>query len=134
MRLNWGKYLCLIALWAMILPFAASSLIAKGVMPTVSPGGVVMLTICTGDGMIEMAFDAATMEPVSGGGKGDQPAPDSGACAWAAAHPVFVIPDLAVADMRAGQVIDQIAIFANSALRVAAATGLPPATGPPFRI
>ena len=134
MRLSWGSYLRLIALWAMILPFAATSLIAKGVMPTVSSGGVIMLVICTGDGMVEMAVDAVTMEPVTDTGKGNSPAPQTGPCAWAASHPAFVIPDLASPAMPAGRVIEGVANFANTAMRVAATTGLPPATGPPHRL
>lgn len=96
-----GRYLRLIALWAMILPFAAASLIAKGVMPAVSPAGVIMLVICTGDGMVEMAVDAVTMEPLADPGKDGPPAPDAGSCAWAAAHAAFVIADLFARD--AGQ-------------------------------
>lgn len=115
----------------MVLPFAAWSLLAKGVMPALSPNGVVMLVICTGDGMVEMAFDAVTMQPVTDQRTHDGPAKSADPCAWAAMHPAVVIPDLMAADMPLRDAVTSVTTPRSMTLRIASATGLPPATGPP---
>ncbi|WP_322893805.1 MULTISPECIES: hypothetical protein [unclassified Yoonia] len=116
-------------LWLALLPFLALSLLGTGVMPERSDSGAIILVICTDAGMVEMAFDPVTMQPIDDAGEDDLP--DHDPCDWAAAQPAFalvVLPDLIVpVAFRASQTPPS----ASTIRMVAAATGLPPATGPP---
>ncbi|WP_112310443.1 hypothetical protein [Pseudogemmobacter bohemicus] len=126
------SYLRVIAFWAMLLPFSATALIGKGVMPVIGSNGIIMLVICTGQGMIEMPVDAVTMEPVAtadGGSRTPAASPDQ--CTWAMAHPGLDLPidtPILPAIATAGSIAPGLP---PTILLVAAETGLPPATGPP---
>lgn len=127
------RYLRLMVLWVMLLPFAASSLFAAGIMPTRAPSGAIMLVICMGEGgMMEVAVDPQTLLPIEAPDASDM---DGGQhCYWAAAHVPFTPPEtppLRLPDAHR----DTPAIAAQStALRAAIATGLPPSTGPPVTL
>lgn len=111
----------------MLLPFALSSGLAAGLMPARGADGSIILVICTADGMVETAFDPVTMMPVDDGNQ-DEPAQDP--CAWAHAHasatlvPLTALAPHTLAPQPHAQPRDTASI-------IAAATGLPPATGPP---
>lgn len=115
------------ALWAMLSPFVLLSLIAPGVMPARAQGGVLMLVICDGAGMTEIAVDPRTLQPVE-----TSPDHDSGPCFWGLGHSpvdlVAPVEPLPVAMRRLALDFPPAA----TALIVARATGLPPATGPPL--
>ena len=121
----------MIAAWVMVLPFLGTSLIANGVMPTVASNGVIMLVICSGGAMVEMAFDPVTMEPVTDedGDGSKKSTPEY--CVWAAAHPQAHIPPLAALPVVASGFTVEAHQLVETVLRIAEATGLPPATGPP---
>lgn len=123
------RHLCLIAVWAMLLPFVGSSLIANGVMPVMSPNGTFMQVICTGEGMVEMAIDSATMQPVTD--DGDTAPEKAEYCAWAAFHPLFALTDVTALLPPDWPLREADAVSGTTVLRFALATGLPPATGPP---
>ena len=114
------------ALWAMLSPFFLLSLLNPSVMPARSWDGTVAFVLCTSDGPIEIKIDPATGKPVP-------KAPDDahGHCAWASARAALAefehpgVPALAARITRADPPPAVIV------LRVAAATGHPPATGPP---
>jgi len=115
-----------LALWAMCVPLLLLSLIPPGVMLARADNGVLMLTICSGDGMIEMAVDPITLEPV-------EQAPDRTreACPWALAHgPVDLgsRPDMPQLSLGFAMLVVPLA---ETDLAIAQETGLPPATGPP---
>ncbi|WP_143540940.1 hypothetical protein [Rhodovulum sulfidophilum] len=118
----------------MLLPFALASLVAQGVMPAKAGDGTVSLIICTGDSFVEMAFDPVTMEPVSENKRRDERGNAPSHCAWAAAHPVCAEP--AAMEMKApvSQTLTVLSPPCRTVLRVAAATGLPPSTGPPSSV
>jgi hypothetical protein len=78
----WHNALHGMALWLMLLPFAALSLLAPGVMPGRAADGKVVLVLCTPDGPQEMSVDL-------GGPTPDHPTDPR--CAWAQAH---VVADL----------------------------------------
>ncbi|WP_281374538.1 DUF2946 family protein [Pseudochelatococcus contaminans] len=127
-----GRYLRVIGVWVALLPFALLSLLANGIMPAMSSNGVVMLVICTGDGMVEMAFDSATMEPVADTTESDgEPTQKADYCSWAASHPAFDLPDLVAVQQPDTTLTVLAPPRGPSILQIAAATGLPPATGPP---
>jgi len=129
-----GQHVRLIAVWAMLLPFALASLVAQGVMPGKASDGTLTLIICSGDSFVEMVVDPVTMEPVSDNQDRDDQRAASGYCAWAAAHPVCAEP---VAVAIHGPVSQARAVLrppSPTILRVAAATGLPPSTGPPYSV
>ncbi len=96
-------------------------------MPVRGENGAITLVICTADGMVETAFDPVTMMPVDDGDQ-DQPAQDP--CAWAHAHasatlaPIITLAPQTLAPLPHAVPRDTVGI-------IAAATGLPPATGPP---
>lgn len=128
MMLRYGRHLRLIALWAMLLPFVLSSFIATSVMPARAADGVVMFVICTGEGMVEKAFNSETMEPVS---KSDQHGSKFSGCDWAAAqHPVDLLP-ITMPGLPDSLAMSSQNPFHQTILMQAAATGLPPSTGPP---
>lgn len=122
------------ALWAGLLLILLSSLIAPGTMPARAGNGAVVLVICSGDGVAEMAFDPVTMEPVSDREDGGKDKTRPGYCPWAASQSVvdFVPPT----------VVARPSLFARhlawpateTVLAVSRATGLPPSTGPPSAV
>ena len=115
-----------LALWAMLAPFLLLSLIAPGVMPARAESGVLMMVICHGDGMTEIAVDPRTFEPV-----GDSPDDDADPCFWGIAHsPVDLVPPVQLAPSVA-RLLAARPPAAPTVRIVARATGLPPATGPP---
>ncbi|WP_255435555.1 hypothetical protein [Paracoccus sp. S1E-3] len=128
----------MLALWAMMLPFLGVSLIANGVMPSRGADGYVTFVICTGTGMVEMAFDPVTMEPVETGGLADMPSDDdetaAKACAWSGMQAAFDLPHsvLWMAPAQTSRRADPLRV--ETALLMARATGLPPSTGPPAAI
>lgn len=127
----WRLQQCLrvIAIWAMVLPFLGTSLVAKGVMPGAAPNGTVSFVICANGLMVEMAFDPVTMQPVDDDGGTVDGAAD--ACAWAALHGVASLPDPDAAPRPDLTLTATAAPEHDTLLRVAQATGLPPSTGPP---
>lgn len=123
-------FLHAVGLWLAVLPFLLVALIAPGVMPARDGNGTLTLVLCADGATTEMQVDLATGQPV-------QPGPDAAddRCDWAAGH--WATADLArptlpslvwamrPADPRAAQTL---------VLAGAAATGLPPATGPPAAV
>ncbi|ARO13523.1 hypothetical protein BVG79_00163 [Ketogulonicigenium robustum] len=124
-------YLRLIALWAMLLPFAAVSLVASGVMPARAANGAIILVICTGGGgMVEMAFDPVTMQPIDDSAD-DGTSSDQAHCYWAAAQAPFDAPETVQISLPRKPAPTQAHFIASTTLSAAASTGLPPSTGPP---
>jgi hypothetical protein len=121
----------MLAVWAMLIPFAISSLIGSAVMPARGADGTLTLVICSGGGMVEITVDALTMEPVPDSPDDQRPASSDDHCAWAASHVAFDLPghQTLPSGLRLGAAA--MSTPAPTVLRVAAATGLPPATGPP---
>lgn len=119
--------------WATLLPFVLSSLVAQGFMPARATNGVIMLVICTGNGMVEMAFDAVTMDPV-GESDGDQGKSTSAYCALAASQLTIALPPPVSLAMPTRLVGDAGFSWPDTAPRYVTATGLPPATGPPYLV
>lgn len=134
MTLTLGRHTRMVAFWAMLLPFFLSSFIAQGVMPVRTANGVIMLVICTGNGMVEMAFDAVTMEPVDEADHGDEEGSKGSYCAWAASQLTITLsPLMFLADPLL--LVTGIGLsWIHAALEYARATGLPPATGPPYTV
>ncbi len=126
------RYLRAIVVWAMLLPFAFSSLIANGLMPMVTPEGAIVLVICTSEGMVEASFDPVTMERIAEPGDRDAPAGDAEYCAWAAWHPAFDTPGLTALPRRVEPLRAAAPRTGPTVLVASAATGLPPSTGPPL--
>lgn len=113
--------------WLLLVPFLLLAMLPGGVMPRVSAQGIV-LVLCTGDGMLELRVDPRTGEPVEESEAADRH------CPWAQmrltealiAAPVLPLPVIATAHP-----LEPVPPM----LRViAAATGLPPATGPPLTV
>ncbi|SED63669.1 hypothetical protein SAMN05519105_4326 [Rhodobacter sp. 24-YEA-8] len=121
------------ALWVLFAPFLLTSLIAPGVMPVRDASGVLVLVICSAEGMTEIAVDPLTLEPLAAG---DIPAPEhkSDHCAWANAHvPLVLVPPLQ-SPLLTGQARASELPSLPSILAIARETGLPPATGPPVSV
>ncbi|MAA96776.1 MAG: hypothetical protein CMN87_17980 [Stappia sp.] len=131
MRTGPGRHLRLLAVWAMLIPFVVSSLIGSAVMPAKGADGTLTLVICSGSGMIEIAVDPLTMEPVSESPDEQSPKLQTNYCAWAASHVAIDLPVIAAIPARLRLGMAAMNTPAPTVLRVAAATGLPPATGPP---
>ncbi len=130
MRSHRTGWLRSFALWVLFAPFLLTSLIAPGVMPVRDAGGVLMLVICSAEGMTEIAVDPLTLEPLAAE---DLPAPahKSDHCAWANAHtPLVLVPLLQIPSL-IGQARASELPPLPSILAIARQTGLPPATGPP---
>lgn len=126
-----GLHMRAAALWTGLLAFVLSSLIAFGTMPARAGNGAVVFVICTGDGVMEMAFEPITMKPVSDKEKGRKDAPGLDYCPWAAGQSALAldIPRLMIQPLpAAGRLTPQ---FTETVLTVSRVTGLPPATGPP---
>ncbi len=131
MRMPLSPNLRLIAAWVLLFPFFGVSLVANGIMPMKASNGAIMLVICTGEGMVEMAFDPVTMAPAPEADDGTGGPSETSSCDWAASHPVF--------DLTTGTMLQSKDLYLKTTaprlsatvLRVAEATGLPPSTGPP---
>ena len=117
------------ALWTGLFAFVLWSLIGFGIMPARAGNGALVLVICTGDGVAEMAFDPVTMTPVSDKGKGGPGDCPLAACQSALAldPPRLMIQPRPVAGRLAPS-------FTETVLAVSQVTGLPPATGPPTAV
>ncbi|CAN0580388.1 unnamed protein product [Ectocarpus sp. 12 AP-2014] len=127
-----ARHVRLVMVWAMLMPFAVSSLIASGVMPARADNGAFMMVICTGDGMVEVAVDPVTLQPISDESGGTDPQPTADHCAWAAAHAPADLADAMALRLPLAVIAPAQAAPDPTVLRVAAATGLPPSTGPPL--
>ena len=121
-------------LWAGLLFFLLSSLIAPGIMPARAVTSAVVFVICMDNGAAEMAFDPVTMEPVSDRKEDGKDTPRTGYCPWAVSHsadslmpPPTVVPPPVFARRLASSIIDTV-------LAISQATGLPPSTGPPSAV
>ena len=123
----------LAALCVAVVPFLLASLIASGVMPARTSSGAVLLVICTAEGMAELMVDPATMQPAQKSAP-DAPGKPGKPCAWAANQATFTVPDLPALMPPQQSVIAMSASIAPVILTAARATGLPPSTGPPFRL
>lgn len=120
-----------ILVWASVTTFTGASLLASGVMPAKVNGGAIVLVICSGTEMVEVAFDPVTMQPLADQPDGPTPSADGQPCRWATIHPSIAAvqpPPLTAPIIPASAVpgVDTPVI-----LRIEEATGLPPATGPP---
>ncbi|GAA4135031.1 DUF2946 family protein [Aminobacter aganoensis] len=124
----------MVALWAMLLPFVLSSFVAQGFMPARGADGVITMVICTGNGMVEMAFDAVTMDPVDETASGNGEKSASAYCALAAVKPAAALT-LPIAFALPVPPASAVKYSRREAvLEYAAATGLPHATGPPYPV
>lgn len=126
--MNWGviRRLRGLALWAICAPFILLSFIPSGVMPIRAENGALMVVICDGDGMAEIAVDPVTLEPVK-----ETPYQKGEPCAWALVQiPVDLAsrPELSPGSSHFS-ILD--VSLAETVLAIAQETGLPPATGPP---
>ena len=117
------------AIWALLTPFLMLSLLSPSVMPMPGGDGGVLLTLCSGDGPVEMRIDPATGEPVR-----KSPAAAHERCAWAAAR--AIVADLAppLLPVRSTRVAQVDPAPSATLLRRAEETGQPPATGPPATV
>lgn len=133
MKRKLAHKLRLAALCALLVPFLLTSLIASGVMPARSQSGAVLLVICTAEGMAELLVDPETMQPAD---KSAPHAPEKSGqpCAWAVSQATFTLPELPALMPPQQSVIAMPASIAPVILTAARATGLPPSTGPPFRV
>ncbi|MDW4499029.1 hypothetical protein R5H30_13620 [Sulfitobacter sp. D35] len=115
-----------VAVWVLLAPFLLLSTLSGGVMPHRTADGLV-LVICTGDGPIEVTFDADGSAPT------DTPA-EADRCDWASgtqAATIFeatVPPPVATVVRRADASVTPFVLVAGRA------TGLPPSTGPPSSV
>ena len=119
-----------LGLLAVLLPFILTSLIGAGVMPVRSDSGVLMLVICTGDEMVEVAFDPVTMTPVADDAD-NRGSPAPGPCDWATAQHAFALSFSPTFSSPIRLLVASLVPQPAVVLVVAAATSLPPATGPP---
>lgn len=129
-----GLHMRAAALWTGLFAFVLWSLIGFGIMPARAGNGALVLVICTGDGVAEMAFDPVTMTPVSDKGKGGTDGPGPGDCPWAAGQSALALdpPRLMIQPRPvAGRLAPS---FTETVLAVSQVTGLPPATGPPTAV
>ncbi|MDO5612408.1 MAG: hypothetical protein Q4G14_04085 [Paracoccus sp. (in: a-proteobacteria)] len=132
MRKMMRRALRLIALWAMLLPLMLSSLVPAAIMPMRDAGGTVTMVICTAEGMVEAAFDPVTMQPLPDSGDDRREGPQSAPCPCAGTHPPATLDPLGAIIRPAGLALRRDACPQRQAApRLAAVTGLPPATGPP---
>ena len=92
-----------------------------------------LLVICTAEGMAELMVDPATMQPADKSAP-DAPEKPAQPCAWAANQAAFTVPDLPLFLPPPQSVAAGPAPLAPMVLTAARATGLPPSTGPPFRV
>lgn len=116
-------------LGALVVPFLILSLLSPQVMPQRSADGALILVLCTGEGVKQIAIDPITGEPVPTDEK-----PGATTCDWAAAHPALTLTkplDVALAERRS---LPFEVAPAAMLLAAARATGLPPSTGPPVAI
>lgn len=122
----------IVLVWISVLPFVLMSIIGAGVVPVRSAEGTLMMVICTGDGMVEIAVDPATMEPISDEGDKNDTAPGQGVCDWAAAQSAYTLVGQTVLSLALQKIAEAWTGFAETTLTVSDATGLPPSTGPPL--
>ncbi|WP_417248147.1 hypothetical protein [Celeribacter sp.] len=115
-------------LWLVLAPFFLTSLVADAVMPVATADGLTM-TLCTGEGVVEITIDPATGQPVE---KSDTSS--SQRCDWAAAQHVAAFLETSLPRAAEGREIPLEPALAVTTLVAARRTGLPPATGPPSAI
>lgn len=128
-----------VALWLGLVPFFLASLLAAGVMPARIADDTIALVICMDGTATEIAVDPATMRPVDAApddpdGDGDHRPAGHTACDWAAGQLAVALP---AADVPQGPApTPRVAPLApvSTVIAVSRATGLPPSTGPPFRV
>jgi hypothetical protein len=118
-----------LAIWALLTPFLILSLLSPSVMPMHIAGSGVVLTLCSGDGPVELRIDPETGEPAE-----KSPADTHEGCAWANAR--IVVADLAQPALP--PIFTRIARTdpapVPGVLRRAEKTGQPPTTGPPATV
>lgn len=124
------RRLLALGLWGLLVPFLLLSLLPTGVMPMRDRSGIVMLVICSGETMREIAVDAETLVPVDE----DRPGLPPDTCIWAKAHAPMLASSPPPVPVFLGRVIRLEPAPPVAHLAIARATGLPPATGPPFSI
>ncbi|QFT58698.1 hypothetical protein FIU94_07660 [Sulfitobacter sp. THAF37] len=117
------------ALWLMLAPFLAVSLISDAVMPDTTAQGIRMV-LCTGSETPEVVIDPDTGQPVDPEDTGD--APDR--CDWASANTAVAFTPFAAIKAIRGDVTLIGPARAATILFHARSTGLPPSTGPPLEI
>ncbi len=125
------------ALWAALGPFLLLSLISPGVMPARGADGAVTLVLCTPEGIVEIAVDPQTLQPLDDGADGPARHPDPGAgdhCPWAGLQPPIDLTAHAQLPRMMRPVLPQGFALADTVLVAGRATGLPPATGPPVSV
>lgn len=116
------------AVWAILTPFFLLTLFSNGVMPLRTAEGLV-LVICTGEGPLEMVIDPATGDPID-----QAPNDRQGHCDWASAKPpVGLAPSLGLLYTQTAFVPADLPVL-PTVLCAGRTTGLPPSTGPPFRV
>ncbi len=113
-------------LWVLLAPFLLLSLIHPSVMPARAADGTLTMVLCSVDGPDEVTIDLATGEVVD-----KAPSDGSDHCDWACGQMAGVVVTRPEAPPRAIRVTRMAPPPAAALLRIAAATGLPPATGPP---
>lgn len=113
------------------------SLISQGVMPAREADGAVTLVLCTPEGIVEIAVDPQTMQPLDDDPDGPARHPDTGAgdhCPWAGLQaPIDLTADARLPQMLRPALPQGFAPV-HTVLAAGRATGLPPATGPPLPI
>jgi hypothetical protein len=118
-----------ICLWVLCAPFFLLSLLPSAAMPALAADGTLTMVLCTTDGPVEMVMDLATGQPV----EKQHPEGKTDRCDWASslftADLSPALPGLAAMRLTATPLAPPAppAVLAD-----AAATGLPPATGPPL--
>lgn len=113
-------------LWVFLAPFLLVSLIHPSVMPARAADGTLTMVLCSVDGPAEVTIDLATGEPVE---KAPSDSPDH--CDWACGQMTGACLSRPALAPRASAVTRAEPPPQAVLLQVAAATGLPPATGPP---
>jgi hypothetical protein len=117
------------AVWAMLAPFLLLSLLPSAAMPAIAPDGSLTMVLCTPDGPVEMVMDLATGQPI----EKQHPEGKSDRCDWASS---LVTDDLSPAlptlPARSLTATPLAPPPPPAVLADAAATGLPPSTGPPL--
>ena len=126
-----------LALWMALGPFLMLSLISQGVMPTRGADGTVMLVLCTPDGIIEIAADAQTLQPLDDGPGSPARHPDPGTgdhCPWAGLQAPIDLTAAARMPQMLRPALPQGFAPVHTVLAANHATELPPATKPPFPV
>lgn len=116
-----------VMIWVLLAPFLLLSLIHPSVMPARAADGTLTMVLCSVDGPGEVTIDLATGLPVE---KAPSDHPDH--CDWACGQMTGAcVPRLDLPAFASGPATRADLPPPALVLHVAAATGLPPATGPP---